>query len=157
MDEKDINSGVANESAGTDPQGPTDDSVGYRKPPRQRRFKPGKSGNQRGRPRGSKNRKTIVQEVANEMHTITEDGQQQRRSTLELVLLALRNRAAEGDVPAFRACMKYLMKFEPQESGSEGGLLVVGAGVSLAEAIPLAEKRNAEAIARRLAQGKKIS
>ena len=91
------------------------------------------------------------------MHTITEDGQQQRRSTLELVLLALRNRALEGHVPAVRACVKYLMQFEPQESGSEGGLLLLGAPVSLAEAIPLAEKRNAEAIARRLAQGKKIS
>jgi hypothetical protein len=73
------------------------------------------------------------------------------------MLLALRNRAADGHVPAFRACVKYLMKFDPQESGSEGGLLLLGAPVSLAEAIPLAEKRNAEAIARRLAQGKKIS
>jgi len=68
----------------------------------QRRFKSGESGNRQGRPHGSKNRKTIAREFANEMHWATEDGQRRRRSTLELMLLALRYRAADGNVPAFR-------------------------------------------------------
>ena len=59
--------------------------VGYRKPPMRRRFKV--SGNRKGRPKGAKNRKTIVQAVADEMHTVIENGKRRKRSTLELVLL----------------------------------------------------------------------
>ena len=104
--------------------------VGYGKPPLIRRFKLGHSGNRRGRPRGSKNRKTIVREIANEMHAVTEDGQRRRRSTLEWTLVALRNRAVGGNVRAFRAYMKYLEKFEPQSTRLKGGFLLVPAGLT---------------------------
>ena len=72
-------------------QPPAHEEVGYGKPPTRRRFK--KSGNSKGRPKGSKNRKTIVKAVANEMHTVAENGKHRRRSTLDLVLLSLRNLA----------------------------------------------------------------
>ena len=48
-------------------QPPAHEEVGYRKPPTRRRFK--ESGNLKGRPKGAKNRKTIVRTVANEMHS----------------------------------------------------------------------------------------
>lgn len=51
--------------------------VGYGKPPMVRRFK--ESGNPDGRPKGAKNRATIVREVALERHTIIEDGKKQPR------------------------------------------------------------------------------
>ena len=41
--------------------------VGYGKPPLQSRFKAGTSGNARGRPKGSKNLKTLVKEAAKEL------------------------------------------------------------------------------------------
>jgi hypothetical protein len=63
-------------------QPPTDQAVGYRKPPMQRRFK--KSGNPKGRPEGSKNRKTMVKEVANVMHSVAVTGTRRRLSTIEL-------------------------------------------------------------------------
>ncbi len=38
--------------------------VGYRKPPKHTRFKPGQSGNPRGRPKGTKNLKTdLIEEL----------------------------------------------------------------------------------------------
>ena len=126
--------------------------VGYGKPPLIRRFKLGHSGNRRGRPRGSKNRKTIVREIANEMHAVTEDGLQGRRSTLELMLLALRNRAAEGNVRAFRAYMKYLVKYEPQDTHPNAGYLVVPAAMTVDEYIRETEKDSAEADARHAAR-----
>ena len=132
----------------------TNYAVGYGKPPLTRRFKSGQSGNRRGRPRGSKNCKTIVREIANEMHTVTEDGRLRRRSILEFMLLALRNRAAEGDVRAFRAYKKYLAKFDPRETDSKLGYIVFSADVTPEEAIAEGEKANAEARARRAAESR---
>ncbi len=127
MDRIDKEEDAPDESPETDSPEIPDYTVGYGNPPLKGRFKEGQSGNRRGRPRGSKNRKTIVREIANEAHAVTEDGQRRQRSTLELILLTLRNRAAEGDVRAFRAYTKYLAKFEPQETHSKGGYLVVPA------------------------------
>ena len=67
----------------------------------------------------------------NEMHAVTEDGQRRRRSTIELVLLALRNRAVEGNVRAFRAYNKTLAKYEPQGSRRKYGYLFMPAPISL--------------------------
>ncbi len=131
MDRIDKEEGAPDESPETDSPEIPDHTVGYGNPPLKGRFKEGQSGNRRGRPRGSKNRKTIVREIANEMHAITEDGQRRRRPTLELVLLALRNLMAEGNVRAFRAYKKYLAKYEPQDSRRKYGYLVVPAPVSL--------------------------
>jgi len=62
------------------------------------------------------------------MRAVTEDGQRRRRSTLELMLLALRNLMAEGNVRAFREFRKYLAKYEPQDTHSKAGCLFVPAG-----------------------------
>ena len=132
----------------------TDYTVGYGKPLMKRRFKPTQSGNRRGRPRGSKNRKTIVREIMNEMHTVTEDDRRRRRSTLELMLLAFRNRAAEGNVRAFRAYKKLLAKYEPQDTHSNLGVLLVPATLTPEEAIAESEKLNAEGRARHAARSR---
>lgn len=155
MDHIDKDGNAPDADSETGLHGLTDYTVGYGKPPMRRRFKSGQSGNRRGRPRGSKNRKTIVREIANETHTVTEDGRRRRRSTLELMLLALRNCAAEGNVRAFRAYKKYLAKFEPQESHSNAGYLVVPAEMTPEEAVAEGEKANAEAYARRVARSQK--
>ena len=42
---------------------PADESVGYGRPPRAHQFKPGQSGNPKGRPKGSKNESTILREI----------------------------------------------------------------------------------------------
>ncbi len=121
-----------------------------------RRFKLGESGNRRGRSRGSKNRKTIVRKIANEMHTVTEDGRQRRRSTLELMLLALRNLAAEGKTRNFRVYNKYLAKFEPQ-TRSKLGYLVVPPELTEEEVRAEAEEMNKEGRAHDLAEAMKAS
>jgi hypothetical protein len=59
------------------------------------------------------------------MHSIVEDGKRRSRSTLELVLLQLRNLAAQGNVQAFRAYNDLIAKYSPQETKSGLGYLVV--------------------------------
>jgi hypothetical protein len=48
--------------------------VGYGKPPEHTRFKRGKSGNPKGRPKGNLNTQTILERVLNENVTINENG-----------------------------------------------------------------------------------
>jgi hypothetical protein len=51
-----------------------DYDVGYRKPPREHQFKPGQSGNPKGRPRGSKSFTTLLVEELGTKITIQENG-----------------------------------------------------------------------------------
>jgi len=116
--------------------------VGYGVPPGPRRFKD--SGNPAGRPKGAKGRKTIVKTVAGEMHTVTEDGKQRRRSTLELVLLRLRNKALEGKhVRAFDTFHALLKRYGVQESEEPRGCLVVSTPMEDDEWIAQMEAKNA--------------
>ena len=75
MDDNNKATNASGTSSETDSTEVPENTVGYGNPPLQRRFKKGLSDNKKGRPHGSKNRKTIVREIANEMHTVTEDGQ----------------------------------------------------------------------------------
>ena len=110
-------------------QPPAHEEVGYGKPPTRRRFK--KSGNLKGRPKGSKNRRTIVKAVANETHTVIENGKHRRRSTLELVLLRLRNMALEeGNDRAFEELHRLMKACQPQATNDRVGYLVVPAEMS---------------------------
>jgi hypothetical protein len=101
---------------------PAHEEVGYQKPPMCRRFK--KSGNPGGRPKGSKNRKTIVKEVAKEMHVVRENGKRRKLSTLKLVLFSLRNMALEGEnVRAFDEFHRLIKVYQPQATTDLGYLV----------------------------------
>ena len=120
---------------------PAHEEVGYRKPPTRRRFK--KSGNSKGRPKGSKNRKTIVKAVANEMHTLIEDGKRRRRSTLDLVLLRLRNMTLEeGNDRAFEELHRLIKAYQPQATNDDAGCLVVPAEMTQEEWVARQEELN---------------
>lgn len=113
----------------------SDKKIGYANPPKDTRFTG--SGNPAGRPKGSKNRKTIVSEVANETHTVTLDNKLVTLSTLELVLVILRNKVLEGGNPRlFDEYHRLLKKYQPQADG-RGGYLVVPAPLERIEDGPL--------------------
>ncbi len=107
----------------------------------QRRFKT--SGNPNGRPKGSKNRKTFVRSVANEMHSVQESGKRRRLSTLRLVLLRLRNLALKGDdVRAFDEIHRLTKAYQPQEVNDNVGYAVMPAPMTEEEWLEQAEKDN---------------
>lgn len=102
-------------------------TIGYRRPPKAHRFQPGKSGNPRGRPKGSSSRKKIIERVLLEKHRVDIDGSGHSRmiTTLALVALQLRQKALEGNTRAFNEYKKLEGRYVRRESSKEAGYLAV--------------------------------
>jgi len=74
--------------------------VGYGRPPMTTRFRPGQSGNPRGRPKGARNLGTIVAAALSERVAITENGRRRRITKFDATIKQLVNRAASGEARA---------------------------------------------------------
>lgn len=83
--------------------------VGYRKPPRHSRFRKGRSGNPKGRPRGSKNSATLLKQALGEHVIVTENGRRKTATKLEVIFKQLVNRAAQGDHRATQLLLNYYL------------------------------------------------
>jgi hypothetical protein len=70
--------------------------VGYGRPPEHSRFKPGQSGNLKGRPKGVSNFKTDVQAILKMPVKVTRDGKPRKISTQKGALLLLREKGLKG-------------------------------------------------------------
>jgi Family of unknown function (DUF5681) len=71
--------------------------VGKGRPPVATRWKPGQSGNPRGRPRGSKNLGTMLTEELNEKVKIQRNGGTQSVTKRQVIVKRLVNNAVNGD------------------------------------------------------------
>lgn len=78
--------------------------AGYGKPPRATQFQKGRSGNPRGRPRGSHS-SIPYDSVLGQMVTIREDGRERRVTAAEAFLLQLTQKGLAGDSAAARASL----------------------------------------------------
>jgi hypothetical protein len=90
--------------------------IGYRRPPQHSKWKVGQSGNPRGRRPGSKNGKTILRSVLNEKVSIKKDGKRIRVTTLEFLILKMKEFALKGDVKAFMTLFKLGLEDSEGES-----------------------------------------
>lgn len=123
------------------PTGPDHERPGYGKQPMIRRFR--ECGNTRGRPKGAKNRKTIVREVAEELHVVVENGKRRPRSTLELVLLRLRSLALEEkNVRAFGEWHRLTKAYEPEVVDDKAGYMLAPAEMTAEEWVAEQEELN---------------
>jgi hypothetical protein len=104
--------------------------VGYGKPPEATRFKPGKSGNPKGRPKGSLNLATDLSAELGEQITVREGGRQHRISKQRALVKSLMAKALQGDVRATTAVLALYARVisEPEEEGrpiEEDELLII--------------------------------
>ena len=87
------------------------------------RFGEGQPINRRGRPRGSPNTNTIIKRIAKKRFKITVDGKVQHKSAIELVLMAIKKKALEGCLSAFKLQQRLLEQFGPQPVKRQGVLI----------------------------------
>jgi hypothetical protein len=94
--------------------------VGYRKPPQATRFKPGQSGNPKGRPKGSLNLATDLSTELGELITVREGGAARRVSKQRALIKSLMAKALQGDVRATTAVLALYARVitEPPEDES---------------------------------------
>jgi hypothetical protein len=77
--------------------------VGFGKPPAHTRFAKGRSGNPRGRPKGSSNLATLLEQELNAPVPINENGQRKTVTKLHAAVKQLVNKAASGRAPRLAA------------------------------------------------------
>jgi hypothetical protein len=85
-----------------------DYQVGYRRPPKNRQFAPGNSGNPKGRPKGRKNVAAIITEIAMQPMTITEGGRPRKVPRVVAFMLTLWMEAFKGNPRACAAILQHL-------------------------------------------------
>lgn len=88
--------------------------VGYGRPPKHSQFARGRSGNPKGRPKGSKNMTTLLQEELDRKVQVTEDGRPKLMSKRRIAVRQLVDKATRGDPKAFATLLKL-------EAGSPAG------------------------------------
>ena len=82
-------------------------AVGYKSPPVHTRFKPGQSGNPSGRRKGSKNLRTLFNEILNELVAVREGADVRKVTKAEAILRSQVLGALKGD----QRCVATLFRF----------------------------------------------
>jgi hypothetical protein len=90
--------------------------VGYGRPPVDKQFKPGQSGNPRGRPKGRKGIRQMFLDLANRKVTITESGRRRTVTKAEVALTQIINKAAAGSERALNLFIGLMQQAEPGSS-----------------------------------------
>ena len=98
--------------------------IGYCKPPKHTRFKPGQSGHPSGRPRGQLNFRTAVRGALKEKITIREGDRTRTVSKMDAIIQVTFNRALKADAKALVAFLQFvrwagLMDEQPELSSTE--------------------------------------
>ncbi|MFO1148310.1 MAG: DUF5681 domain-containing protein [Alsobacter sp.] len=87
---------------------PAAEPIGYGRPPKHSQFKPGQSGNPRGRAKGSQNMRTLLEAELKKTVRVREEGRTRKRSKGEIVAAQLVNRAVQGEPRAVDSLFRFM-------------------------------------------------
>jgi hypothetical protein len=118
--------------------------VGFERPPRHTQFRKGTSGNPKGRPKASRNRASLLEDVLLEKVTINENGARRQITKGEAVLKQLVNKAATGDsrsahmiLDEIRAIDARLPAAHDEDDQEEGAQMLMLERLTVAERLEL--------------------
>jgi hypothetical protein len=100
---------------GTNPPNSNNATVGYCNPPEHTRFKTGRSGNPKGRPKGTLNIATVLERTLREKVIINENGRPRTVSKLEAAVKQLIDKATSGELKAFQMLSALVHSAEERE------------------------------------------
>ena len=92
-----------------------DGAAAYRQPPRKYQFKPGQSGNPRGRPKGARSLPTLVDMALSKPITAQIRGRSVKITAREAMVMRYVDQAMKGDLKAFAV----LLKLDPRARHDE--------------------------------------
>lgn len=92
-----------------------DYEVGFGKPPKEHRFKPGQSGNPRGRPRGARGVNATVRKVLEQKTSVQTSGGTKKMAHVEVIIRKLLERALKGDTKAAEKLLLMYRTAAPEE------------------------------------------
>jgi uncharacterized protein DUF5681 len=84
--------------------------IGFGKPPKSMRFRPGQSGNRRGRPKGSRNWGAVLQDELDAKIEVADSGRRRKLPKGQVALRQVANKAAAGDLKALATIIELLRK-----------------------------------------------
>ena len=93
--------------------------VGYGKPPKETRFKPGRSGNPKGRKKKAESVSGQVARILAKRIAVTEGGASKRLTLQEVMLTTLANKAAKGDQKA----LAFILDLAKSHDGQSGSMI----------------------------------
>ena len=88
----------------------------YRKPPKASQFKPGQSGNPKGRPKGVRNFRTDLDETLRALVEVKTNRGVRRITTQEAFLQALAEKARDGDLRAIQHLISLILRLTDNRS-----------------------------------------
>jgi hypothetical protein len=94
--------------------------VGYGRPPRANQFKPGESGNPKGRPKGAKSAETILGELLQQKISLNERGRTRRITVLEGILRRIAEDCLKGNTKSAAFLLNRLQTMSSDETDESG-------------------------------------
>lgn len=97
--------------------------IGYRRPPANNQFKKGKSGNPKGRPKGSKNFLTLLEQELEQTIIVNENGKKKVITRMQAMVKRMVADALQGNLKSLLALVEILRKSGKFEESDIQGLL----------------------------------
>jgi hypothetical protein len=85
--------------------------VGKGRPPVATRWKPGQSGNPKGRPKGARNVSAVLSDVLRQSVAVTENGKTRRMPVIEAMIRRLVNDALRGNPTAVKLLLSIIDRY----------------------------------------------
>ena len=99
-------------------------TIGYKKPPSDKKFKEGESGNPKGRPKGATSFLPMLEKELSTVTTIAENGKKKKMTRLGVMIKRLVLSALNGDHKALITILEVMRKTGRLEAIESAGLVI---------------------------------